>query len=45
MSEQYTSPELEELGAAEELTLAGSSGNSLDADFGAGSSRGSLTFS
>jgi hypothetical protein len=45
MSEQYMVPELEELGSAEELTLAGSSGSALDADFGAGTSRGSLTFS
>ena len=45
MKKEYVAPGLEDLGSVTELTLAGSSGYKLDADFGAGTNFGDLTFS
>jgi hypothetical protein len=45
MKKEYLPPVVEELGQLHELTLGGSSGSRLDADFGAGTNYGDLTFS
>ena len=45
MKKEYVAPALEDLGSVTELTLAGSRGNSLDADYGRGTPFGDLTFS
>jgi hypothetical protein len=45
MKKDYVAPELEDLGAVAELTLGGSRGSRLDADFSAGTAFGDLTFS
>lgn len=41
----YETPDLEELGSVEDLTLGQSTGWALDADFSAGTPAGDLTFS
>ena len=41
----YEAPEITVVGSVEEITQAGSDGDSLDASFSAGTSRGDLTFS
>jgi hypothetical protein len=45
MKKEYIAPDLEDLGSMTELTLGGSSGSRLDADFSAGTAYGDLTFS
>jgi hypothetical protein len=45
MKKDYVAPGLEDLGSIAELTLGGSNGSRLDADFGAGTLFGDLTFS
>jgi hypothetical protein len=45
MKKDYVAPDLEDLGSVAELTLGGSSGRRLDADFNAGTAFGDLTFS
>lgn len=45
MKKAYVSPELEDLGTLEELTLGQSKGSMLDADYTAGTLFGDLTFS
>lgn len=45
MKKEYVAPSLEELGSVAELTLGGSAGSRLDADFSAGTLYGDLTFS
>lgn len=41
----YETPELETLGAVEDLTQGNATGSNLDADFSDGTPRGDLTFS
>jgi hypothetical protein len=43
--ESYEKPQVVDYGDLVELTAAGTDGDCLDADFGAGSPRGRLTFS
>ncbi len=45
MKQEYVTPDLEDLGSVAELTLGGSRGLHLDADFSAGTAYGDLTFS
>jgi hypothetical protein len=45
MKKEYVAPVVEDLGSLQELTLGGSSGLSLDADFQAGTPFSGLTFS
>lgn len=45
MKKEYRTPMIEDMGTVQELTLGGSSGSRLDADFSAGTGRGDLTFS
>lgn len=45
METTYTTPKLTELGTVRELTLGGSAGNVLDADFPEGTPFNELTFS
>jgi hypothetical protein len=45
LKKEYIPPALEEVGALPELTLGGSAGLRLDADFAAGTPFGELTFS
>ncbi len=45
MKQDYVAPEVEDLGSVAELTLGGSRGAHLDADFSAGTAFGDLTFS
>lgn len=41
----YEVPQLDVLGALEDITHGGADGGSLDADYSAGTPRGELTFS
>lgn len=45
MKKEYIPPAMDEVGALSELTLGGSAGLGLDADFAAGTPFGELTFS
>lgn len=45
MKKEYVAPAVEDLGALHELTLGGSTGSHLDADYSAGTLFGDLTFS
>ncbi|HEX6353456.1 lasso RiPP family leader peptide-containing protein [Actinophytocola sp.] len=45
MKNEYVPPTIEEIGSLPELTLGGSAGSRLDADFAAGTLFGELTFS
>jgi hypothetical protein len=42
---EYVAPSIVELGSITDLTLGGSHGGHLDADFAAGTAYGDLTFS
>ncbi|MGH3520980.1 MAG: lasso RiPP family leader peptide-containing protein [Haloechinothrix sp.] len=45
MKKEYVTPAVEDLGSLHELTQGQSTGDSLDADFSAGTPFGDLTFS
>lgn len=45
MKKAYVKPELREISSVRELTLGARDGDSLDANFAAGTPRGALTFS
>ena len=45
MRKEYAAPRVEDIGSLSELTLGGSAGSRLDADFAAGTLFGDLTFS